>query len=43
MSEIKNRTTTKIALKIKTAGIAQEVYGLAVTGSFKGFDVISEL
>lgn len=36
-------TINEIALKIKTAGIAQEVYGLAVTGSFKGFDVISEL
>jgi phosphoribosylpyrophosphate synthetase len=36
-------TINEIALKIKNAGLAKEVYGLAVTGSFKGFDVISEI
>jgi predicted transcriptional regulator/adenine/guanine phosphoribosyltransferase-like PRPP-binding protein len=36
-------TINEIALKIKTAGIASEIYGLAITGSYKGFDVISEI
>lgn len=36
-------TINEIALKLKEKEIAKEVFGLAITGSFKGFDVISEL
>ncbi len=36
-------TMNEIALKLKDKEIAKEVLGLAITGSFKGFDVISEL
>ncbi len=36
-------TINEIALKIKAAGLAEEIYGLSVTGSFKGFEVISEI
>ena len=36
-------TINEIAIKIKSAGIAKEIFGLAITGSYKGFDVISEL
>jgi CTP-dependent riboflavin kinase len=36
-------TINEIALKLKEKKIAKEVIGLAITGSFKGFDVISEL
>ena len=36
-------TINEIALKVKAQGIAQKITGLAITGSFKGFDVISEL
>lgn len=33
----------QVACKIKRAGLAKKVYGFAVTGSAKGFDVISEV
>lgn len=36
-------TLNEIAKKIKEKGIAKKVIGLAITGSFKGFDVISEV
>jgi hypothetical protein len=36
-------TMNEIALKLKEKEIAREIIGLAITGSFKGFDVISEL
>ncbi|MCO5267642.1 MAG: hypothetical protein M9897_01960 [Brumimicrobium sp.] len=36
-------TINEIALKIKAAGLAKKIYGLAVTGSYKGFEVISEI
>jgi sugar-specific transcriptional regulator TrmB len=36
-------TINEIALKLKEKKIAREIIGLAITGSFKGFDVISEL
>lgn len=36
-------TMNEIALKLKDKEIAKEVMGLAITGSYKGFDVISEL
>ncbi|MBK9255609.1 MAG: HTH domain-containing protein [Saprospiraceae bacterium] len=36
-------TINEIALKIKEKNIATKITGLAVTGSFKGFDVISEI
>ncbi|MFH0923984.1 MAG: hypothetical protein V1825_04605 [Candidatus Falkowbacteria bacterium] len=36
-------TLNEIAKKIKDRGIAKKVIGLAITGSFKGFDVISEV
>jgi predicted amidophosphoribosyltransferase len=36
-------TINEIALKLKEKEIANEVIGLAITGSYKGFDVISEL
>jgi predicted amidophosphoribosyltransferase len=36
-------TLNEIAKKIKDLKIAKEVIGLAITGSFKGFDVISEV
>jgi len=36
-------TLNQTALKIKEKGIAKEVIGLAITGSFKGFDVIQEV
>lgn len=36
-------TINEIALKLKDKKIAQKISGLAITGSFKGFDVISEL
>jgi len=36
-------TINEIALKIKHKRIASKISGLAITGSFKGFDVISEL
>jgi hypothetical protein len=36
-------TINEIALKIKNQKTAKKITGLAITGSFKGFDVISEL
>lgn len=36
-------TINEIALKLKEKKIANEVIGLAITGSYKGFEVISEL
>lgn len=36
-------TINEIAIKIKGKNIAKEITGLAISGSFKGFDVISEL
>jgi len=36
-------TLNEIALKLKEKKIADVVYGLAITGSYKGFEVISEL
>lgn len=36
-------TLNQTACKIKRAGVAKEVYGFAITGSVKGFDVISEV
>lgn len=36
-------TMNQIACKIKKAGVAKNVYGFAITGSAKGFDVISEV
>lgn len=36
-------TINEIALKLKAKGIAQKITGLAITGSYKGFEVISEL
>jgi predicted amidophosphoribosyltransferase len=36
-------TMNEIAKQLKQKQIAQEVIGLAITGSFKGFDVISEV
>lgn len=36
-------TLNETAAQIKSKGIADKVIGLAITGSFKGFDVISEV
>jgi DNA-binding transcriptional ArsR family regulator len=36
-------TINEIAIKLKEKKIASEIIGLAITGSYKGFDVISEL
>jgi orotate phosphoribosyltransferase-like protein len=36
-------TLNQIAHKIKTKGVAKKVTGLAIVGSFKGFDVISDV
>jgi biotin operon repressor len=36
-------TINEIAAKVKNKKVANKVSGLAITGSFKGFDVISEL
>ena len=36
-------TINEIALKLKQKKVAIKITGLAITGSFKGFDVISEL
>jgi hypothetical protein len=36
-------TLNQVAAKIKNKGVAQMVTGLAVVGSFKGFDVITDL
>lgn len=36
-------TLNETAMQIKRNGIAEKVIGLSITGSFKGFDVISEV
>jgi hypothetical protein len=36
-------TMNEIALKIKQKGLSNAVFGVAITGSYKGFEVISEL
>jgi predicted amidophosphoribosyltransferase len=36
-------TMNEIALKIKQKGLSDAVLGVAITGSYKGFEVISEL
>jgi predicted amidophosphoribosyltransferase len=36
-------TINETALKLKANGLAKSIVGLAVTGSFKGFDVIQEV
>lgn len=36
-------TINETAIKLKSKGIAQSVIGLAITGSYKGFDVIQEV
>ncbi|MDP2736391.1 MAG: hypothetical protein Q8O59_01245, partial [bacterium] len=36
-------TLNEIAGRIKQKNIARKIIGLAITGSFKGFDVISEV
>lgn len=36
-------TMNQIACKIKKAKVAKKVYGFSITGSIKGFDVISEI
>jgi len=36
-------TMNEIALKVKEKNLATEIFGLAITGSYKGFEVISEL
>lgn len=36
-------TLNEVARQIKKKGIAKKVIGLAITGSFKGFDIISEV
>ena len=36
-------TINEIAIKIKDKKLASKITGLAITGSFKGFDVISEI
>ena len=36
-------TLNQIAGKIKKKGVAQKVTGLAIVGSFKGFDVVTDV
>jgi len=36
-------TLNQIAGKIKEKGVAQKITGLAIVGSFKGFDVITDV
>lgn len=36
-------TLNQIAGKMKSKGVAQKITGLAVVGSFKGFDVITDI
>lgn len=36
-------TLNQVACKLRRMGVAQKVYGFAVTGSVKGFDIISEV
>lgn len=35
-------TINEVACKLKKYGLAKKVYGFAITGSFKGFEVLSE-
>jgi hypothetical protein len=42
-SQISNPTVNEVAGKIKNKGVAQTVTGLAIVGSFKGFDVITDI
>lgn len=35
-------TINETACKLLTKGVAKEVYGLAITGSYKGFEVVTE-
>jgi predicted amidophosphoribosyltransferase len=36
-------TLNQIAGKVKTKNIAKNIIGLAIVGSFKGFDVITDI
>lgn len=36
-------TLNEVATQIKAKGVGKKIFGLAITGSFKGFDVISEV
>jgi DNA-binding Lrp family transcriptional regulator len=36
-------TLNQVACKVKKNNVAQKIYGFAITGSIKGFDVISEV
>ena len=36
-------TINETAVKLKQKGTAKKVFGIAITGSFKGFDVIQEV
>lgn len=36
-------TLNEIACQIKSKNIAKKVVGLSITGSFQGFDIISEV
>jgi predicted amidophosphoribosyltransferase len=36
-------TLNQVAGKIKDKGVAQKITGLALVGSFKGFDVITDV
>jgi predicted amidophosphoribosyltransferase len=36
-------TINQIARKLKTQGVCKEIIGLAIVGSFKGFDVITDV
>ena len=36
-------TLNEIAKQIKEKGIANHITGLALTGSFKGFDILNEV
>jgi hypothetical protein len=36
-------TLNQVACKLKRSGVAQKVFGFSITGSAKGFDVISEV
>ncbi len=36
-------TINEIALKVKDKNLAKHIIGLAITGSYKGFEIISEI
>ena len=36
-------TLNQVACKLKNSGVAKKVFGFSITGSAKGFDVISEV